>query len=406
VWIVRIRGLLVVASVLAAALVSTATAAGKPTPYVKLALLPLPKSALGAAGASLPLEWPDSGPVKNIDAASRANASGVFPKQLKKLGRVLGYSLDYGDPYTGAAGVTEIKTSVDRYKTPADAKRGLAFWRKDAPKISVNAEGAFTVTHTKLDPPRVGGGDFSYLLSEQAPNLSPVYHDIEQAREGRYVIGVDVRAGGAQAATRLAPSLARKLDARVRRAVAGHLHGKPVPLQFSTEPGPPPGGPDLSRLILQPSDVGQQQPQNLSKGYTDAPYAISDYYMTMLFGPAGPYDILGQDLSWYASATEATQITAYDGYFEGHLEVLSNGPLVLTATPVDVSSAGDNATAEIVNVAPAGSKSPLNTEVVTMRKGQLVDQVLLDTSDRAPDPAGLQSVADAMANRLDAGYPG
>jgi hypothetical protein len=80
--------------------------------------------------------------------------------------------------------------------------------------------------------------------------------------------------------------------------------------------------------------------------------------------------------------------------------------LTLTATPVDVSSAGDNATAAIVNVSFVGQPpSPLDTAAVTLRKGQLVDTVLLST-DGAPGPAGLQSVADAMAKRLDAGYSG
>lgn len=315
---------------------------------------------------------------------------------------MLGYSLDYGDPYTGASGVTEIRTAVDEYKTSTDAKRGLAFWRKDAGQFSINAEGAFTVTRVELEPRRVGRGSFAYLFTEQAPSLSPVFHVVEQAREGRYVLGVDVRAGEEQAATQLAPSLARKLDARVRAAVAGRLHGRPAPL-ISPQSGPPPGGPDLSKLVLQPSDVGQQQIQHLSQGYICFPYAVSDY--SMFFGPAGPFDELDQDLSWYASSAEATQVATYGGYFGGHLTVLSNGPLALTATPVDVSGAGDNATAEIVKIAPAGFATPLASVAVTLRKGPLVDRVILDTSSPV-DPVRVQSVANAMAARLDAGYSG
>lgn len=400
---VRMRVVLVVFLVVAAGLAPTAMAARKLRPHVKLALLPLPQSALGAAGASLLLQWQDSGPVTNGDAGARANASDVFPKQLKKLGRVGGYSLDYGDPYTGASGVTEIKTAVDEYRTAADAKRGLVFWRKDVLTTPVSAEGAFTLIRTKLQRPRVGHGGFSYLFREQAANLNPIYHVVEEAREGRYVIDVGVWAGGEQVATQLATSLAQKLDARVRTAVAGHLHGTPVPLKSSPQAGPPPAGPDLSKLVLQPSDVGQQQPPQIGQGYGCFPYAISDF--SIVFHPAGPYDALQQNLSWYPNANEATQIAAYAGYFGGHLEFVSSGPLTLTATPVDVSNAGDNATAEIVRVGPAGTSGGPDMGVVTLTKGQLVDQVMLQAGGRI-DPTGLQTVANAIAKRLDAGYSG
>jgi hypothetical protein len=394
-----------VALLAAAALAPTAAAARKPKPHVKLALLPLPQNALGAAGASLPLQWQDSGTVTNVDAASRANAPDVSSQHLKKLGRVLGYSLDYGDPYTGAAGVTEIKTTVDEYKTAAGAKRGLAFWRRDVLTVSITDEGAFTLSRSKLEPRRVGQGGFSYLFTEQAPSLSPIYHVVEQAREGRFVMDVDLRAGGREAATRLAPALARKLDTRVRTAIAGRLRGSPVPLKFSIEAGPPPGGPDLSKLVLQPSDFGAQQLQQLRQLYIFAPYAISDYHLDFWPG-AGPYDEVVQDLTWYSSATEATQVAAYAGYFEGHLSVFSNGPMTLTATPVDVSSAGDNATAEIANISPTGDPAPFDWVVVTLRKGQVLDQAILFTTGTPPQAAALESIANAMAKRLDAGYAG
>jgi hypothetical protein len=43
--------------------------------------------------------------------------------------------------------------------------------------------------------------------------------------------------------------------------------------------------------------------------------------------------------------------------------------------------------------------------VVTLTKGQLVDQVMLQAGGPI-DPTGLQTVANAMAKRLDAGYSG
>lgn len=67
------------------------------SPSVNMALVPVPKSALGPAGHSLPLAR-DSGTVSNALAASESSGD-VTPKQLNKLGRVGGYLLDYGNPF-------------------------------------------------------------------------------------------------------------------------------------------------------------------------------------------------------------------------------------------------------------------------------------------------------------------
>jgi hypothetical protein len=391
---------LVLAGALLCAPAASAASAGH-SANPRLDLLPLPQRTLGAEGASLALQWQDSGLVPNDDAASSANGN-VVPKQLKTLGRVLGYALDYGDPFTGGAGVNEIKTAVEKYKTVADATRGFAFWRKDGAKASPKAEGAFTSTLARLRPRRVGQATFSYLSTEHASSLSPIYYLDERAREGRYLIEVRIGAGGESAAKQLAPRLARALDSRVRRAIAGHLQGPPVKIPLAPASGPPPAGPDLSKLVVQPADVGQTQVQNLEQGYGSAPYAISDY--GMFLGPAGPYDLLDQNLAWYPTATEAAQVAAYSGFFGGGFQVVSTGPLTFVDTPVDVASAGNNATAEIVDVDSSGT--PVFVfGLVRLRKEQLVDSVTLLAGEAAVGPTGLQSVAKAMATRLDAGFP-
>ena len=403
------KGVSLLAVLAAVVLVPTAGAARTPKPHVSLPLLPLPQSALGAAGASLPLQWQDSGLVTNEDAALGANGR-VATWQVKKLGRVSGYTLDYGDPFTGAAGVTEIKTSVDDYKTAADATRGLAFWHRDGGKTSLAAKGAFTITHKKLEPGRVAQGGFSVLITEHAPSMAPIYRVDEQATEGRYVIDVRIAAGRKSAATRLAASLTRKLDARVRRAVAGHLHGTPVPSPSEPSPaGPPPGGPDLSKLVVQPGDVGQQPlppPEGSDQGYGDAPYAISHYLSW--FEGVSSFGELVQDLAWYPTGTEAARVAAYSGFLSGTFQVLGLGVggLPMRYTPVDVSSAGDDASADLVKVG-TGRKGayPLRYALVTLRKGQLVDRVMLAPQGGVV-PVSLQSVANAMAKRLDAGFPG
>src|SRR5207244_2027462 len=74
--------------------------------------------------------WGGSWVGSNADAASEATAS-VTAAQLTRLGRVSGYLLDYGNPFGGAAGVTEIQTAIERYRNAADARKGLDFWRRD-----------------------------------------------------------------------------------------------------------------------------------------------------------------------------------------------------------------------------------------------------------------------------------
>src|ERR1700749_3134873 len=87
------------------------------SPSVKLALVPLPKAALGAPGHSLPLAQ-DSGSVSNAEAASESSGD-VTPKRLNRLGRLSGYLVDYGNPFGDAAGVREIQTAVERDRSTA-----------------------------------------------------------------------------------------------------------------------------------------------------------------------------------------------------------------------------------------------------------------------------------------------
>src|SRR5207237_9632709 len=122
-----------------------------------------------------------------------------------------------------------------------------------------------------------------------------------QIADGRYILDVIVAAGTASLAETLAPKLAGKLDARFRLARKGRLHAKPVKLP-TQKAGRPPGGPDLSVLALRKSDlVGKA---TVSKEYVVDPSAISDYSVFML--PAGPFDVLDQEIEWYPVANEAS----------------------------------------------------------------------------------------------------
>jgi hypothetical protein len=346
----------------AAVLVPTASAKRPHSP--SLALVPLPKSALGSAASTFSLSY-DSGPVSNANAAS--HTATATPSTFRKLGRVNGYGLEYGNAFTGAAGVTSVRTSVEEYKTFADARRALAFWQKnDSAPVQLPAPAAKT-------------SHFAYLTSYSAANIAPVLGIDEQVADGRYVLGVIVTAGDALAAERLASTLAVKLDARFRLWRNGRLHAKPVQLR-TQKAGPPPGGPDLSALALRKTDlVGKR---SVSKGYVIDPNAISDYSVFML--PAGQFDALDQEIEWFPVANEAS----FFADFENALSLEAHGTAAL-----DLSGVGDGA---------QGSVTPgsFSAGQVFLSSGHLAEFIFMGRQGKISS-AAVTSVAQAAAHRID-----
>ena len=138
------------AALAAAVLVPAASASRSHS--LKLALVPLPKAAIGPAVGSFSLAH-DSGRVSNADAA--AHTADATPKTFKKLGRVNGYALEYGNAFTGAAGITDVRTSIEEYKTFADARRALAFWQKEDANLSKLDNPDFSITSVPVQPFRL-----------------------------------------------------------------------------------------------------------------------------------------------------------------------------------------------------------------------------------------------------------
>ena len=265
-----------------ASLVFVPAASGIRSPSVRLAIVPLPKSVIGAAAQSFSLAH-DSGRVSNASAA--AHTSDATPKTFTKMGRVDGYALEYGNAFTGAAGITAVRTGIEQYKTAADARRALGFWEKEDAQLSKLDNPDFSVTSVPVDVPAPAArtSHFAYLTSYSASDIAPVSGLDEQVADGPYVLDIIVTAGVADTAEALAPQLARKLDARLRLARKGRLHAKPVKLPRQ-KVGPPPGGPDLSVLALHKSDlVGKA---SVTKEYVGDPAAISD--LQRVHAPGGP----------------------------------------------------------------------------------------------------------------------
>ena len=148
---VAIRLLVGVASLAGAGVVTVATAAAAGTLSSRqLALMPLPLSAYGARVAELPIAH-DSGVVTNSDAARITN-QGVSVATFVKLGRLTGYTLDYGSKIPGGSGVTEAQTTVESYRSAAAAEAGLAFWRKDDADVAGLSASGLTVQFSRFSP--------------------------------------------------------------------------------------------------------------------------------------------------------------------------------------------------------------------------------------------------------------
>jgi hypothetical protein len=94
---------------------------------------------------------------------------------------------------------------------------------------------------------------------------------------------------------------------------------------------------------------------------------------------------------------------AFTGAEEIAIDLIFAGSAYTQVTPVDVSSAGDNAQAAIVEI--SGFGQTLNEAVLTVNAGSVSDCVFADSTS-AIKPADVQSLAQTTANRLNAGLGG
>lgn len=391
-----LRSGLAVAAVAAAVLVPGAAA--RATSGVELATVPLPKTALGSAGRALPIAH-DSGVVSNAEAASEATAQ-VTAKQLKSLGRVTGYLLDYGNPFGGRAGIRQIQTEIDRYRSVADARAGLAFWRKDELKAPTLKKYGIDFTLQKTGLSGIPAPHWAYAGTASVKGLKPIDGVDAEFQQGQYLLDVSVSAASVSAAKSLAPKVARKLFQRMRLALAGRLHASPVKLAGALRPGPPPHGPKPASLVLRKADLGgsvtiARAAYARPKSSLD-PNAISAYDLTMT--PAGSFPYLSQEMVVGSSKLEVQYFAAIAlGAITAGL-----GNKVQT-TPVNLAGIGDDARGEILKVALNGRTA--YEAVVVLAHSSYLD-FLLVASTSTIVASDMRNLASKAAHRLDAGFGG
>jgi hypothetical protein len=368
-----------------------ATASRHSTAKFPLALVPLQKAQLGAAGRSLKLDY-GSGPKFMVDVGLKAfdirDSGPPVNGDWTRLGRVARYALDYGDSFVGRTGVMEISTGVEQYKSPAAATSGYLLWRF---ADSFRGQPTGSRLWHRIKVPTVVPRHFAFLGQWHVPHLNPIVGLDEQMLVGRFVLDVTVIAGSSEAAKQAAPRLSRLLYHRLQSMLRGHLVGKAAKLPRKPRPGRAPGGPDLSTMILQPADVGQSNPR-VTQNYFWLLPSLSAYGMTM--SPAGGVfdDDVEQQIAWWPTATEATYAEAYQYTLSDSAE----GGL----TPVDLTSVGDNARGSSKYVADDDV-----WVVISLTNGRASDYLVAHGSGYGPPltDSDVQSLAQAAANRLDAG---
>jgi hypothetical protein len=340
----------------------------------------------------------DSGVDSNAHAASQTTGN-VTAARLTRLGRVSGYLLDYGTPFSSSRGVSEIQTEVERYRTAAAARNSLCFWRRQELDVRPLKAFGLDVTFKKVLLANVPRPNWAYLSIGRMHGLKPIYAVDAELVDGAYLLDVSITAGSPGAAKQLTPFIAQKLIRRFRLAQEGRLHAKPVNLE-RRKPGPPASGPKPSRIALTRSDVGSPATV-LHSGYVSPrnafdSYATSAYDLAM--SPAGPYGNLEQEVSVSGNPLEAKYFAALAAGALAHA-----GGTAETATPVELSSVGHNAYGELVQVSVGGKSA--SEAIVVFSRGKYLDLVVAAATSKL-GAADVQSLAQKAAHRLNLAVAG
>jgi hypothetical protein len=256
----------------------------------------------------------------------------------------------------------------------------------------------------------LGGSPFAFAGSIVVKGKLPLYGAEVLFQAGELLAEVSVSAADAAEPKPLAAVLARKLELRVARARAGKLAEPPVPLPGKLKPGPPPGGPELSKLAVTPSDLGagtvKQQGYRLDKDLTP----ISDYHREL--SPAGAFAELDEDVELFHSPTEAsyTLASVVDGMSSKGLIAKFAGSDLRAAhiASFDVRRlaplhAGDEARAVLGTIRLEDGRA-FNMGFVVVRRGSVVETFTAITAIGVRLlPSALSDLANIAAARTDRG---
>jgi hypothetical protein len=398
-----------VLAAVAAALVLLPAPAGASAPTsTQLALMPLPRAALGGAALKLPLDQ-DSGIVANADAAQNANGH-VTSAQLVRLGRITGYQLDYDDHAGGALlrghGLLQVTTGVDVYGSADAAHKALAFWKKDELLPTTLGATGLSLALTKVTVSGLGPDGFAYAGVARVKGKPTVYGVDVAFRSGQLLGRISVSAADRDSTVPLASRLTAALLSRIGGVLAGKVKGPPVQLPAKAKAGPPPQGPPLDRLTLRPRDVGggtvKTQGYRLDKNLSP----ISEYERDM--SPGGGFPFLEEQVALFHSPLEAGYAVSSIG------KVLSSpnaGKLLAGLSGVAFSSfhatkvslgVGDESYGTIARVGLQSGQT-IGEAFAEIRIGSTTEALIVGAVVGAITPRALVRLAQAAVKRATAG---
>ncbi len=191
-------------------------------------------------------QLPDSGVISNTAATNKSHRG--RPEHVQEARSHNRLRARLRRPYSGGRD-HGVRTTIDSTRPPpgpsgVSRSGGRKTRRSRARALRRRRHGQGAEAVEGRDAPLCRAATYAI------PNAAPVSLVDEQFADGRYVLQVAVAAGSLDAAFHLAAKLARKLDQRLRLALTGRLHGKPVKLPPRLDAGPPPGGPDLAAMAL------------------------------------------------------------------------------------------------------------------------------------------------------------
>jgi hypothetical protein len=215
-----------VAFAVLAAVFCPAAAAIEPS---RLALMPLPRQALGPDAVGLSLAS-DSGVDSNADAARHAGG-GVTAADLARYGRITGYTLDYALPLTSARppahSLLGVQTIAELYRDESTATKGLVFWRGVTKRLSTTKVNGVTVGLSPFEV-RVGDGTFAFVLTYRRAGKPILYVGDVVFRTGDLLGAVFVTASDEPGLRARTVGFANRLEMRIQQVLAGKIHGPPV----------------------------------------------------------------------------------------------------------------------------------------------------------------------------------
>jgi hypothetical protein len=388
-----------VASAVAIAVVSVAASAASAQaprrPGSELALVPLSRAEIGRSADSLPLDG--GGIVTNAVSAGSSDGQETV-QSLTRAGRVVGYSLFYGDSLTRSAPVSEVDSVVTEWRNADDARHGLTQEIHDNLALAGLSRFGIRYTVAKTRSDAVGSEHFAYTIAFFAVHCTD-----ELVQDGRYTLGASVCGASSAATEKLDPILNRHLDQRLHLALAGQLRSKPVRPPSYAKPGPPARGPKPAALAVTP----QVLPAKAGRGR----YVRTDYrsQYDLSLRNAGPYAYLYQDIFLmpnhkYAMFEGASAL--WHDTHEGTYEAENKGRFTpIHPRSIDLSGVPDHPLGQIVRVGPYPDGTYWYDGHIVLRRGPWLIYIVADRNSPIPD-SDLRKLAEIAAKRLDNGLHG